>query len=457
MKKSFLANLFTSGYDERTDMNERLIITGGKPLVGKVKIRGSKNAATKMMVASILTEEPCAIENIPFSGDFDITRELCAAIGSEIEVGNDHRCVIVTEEIRNPRVSAFSRRNRIPILALGPLLHRQGAAEVPVLGGCPIGHRPVNFHLDALSAMGVRIERREQSYFAEAPNGIRGADIRLPYPSVGATENILLTAVCAQGKTVIRNAAVEPEILNLIEMLSGMGAAISVLAEERLITIKGVGRLRGVSARVMPDRIEAVSFAAAALATGGEVVISDIADTPVSFLGAFLGQLEEIGAECKVLPEGILFRGQKPYRPIKIETAPHPGFMTDWQQPFSVVLTQAEGESVIHETVFEDRFGYVKDLNRMGALITVSDECPEGKPCRFSGHTFNHTARLRGRTPLRGSEMRMTDVRAGMAHIIAALAAEGESVISGVEHLDRGYERIDERLRALGADITRIH
>lgn len=433
-------------------MGSKFLIRGGRALEGDVLIRGSKNAAPKMMVASLLTDEPCFIENIPVSAEIDITRELCEDIGSEVAFPEDHSCRIETKEVKTSLVPELSRKNRIPILALGPLLHRSGSAEVPVLGGCPIGHRPINFHIEALNKMGVRVERRERSYFAEARE-IHGAQIEFPFPSVGATESVILTGVLAKGKTIIKNAAVEPEILNLIDMLKTMGSAIEVKAESRLIRIEGVDKLRGVRVRVMPDRTEAVSFAVAALATHGNIFLQSVEEEP---LRAFLTKVREVGGKFEAKNEGVRFWGGGSYQASFIETSPHPGFMTDWQQPFCVLLTQAEGSSIIHETVYEDRFGYTKDLGRMGARIEVSDECPESSRCRFFGKTFNHSARITGPTKLKGTEITMTDIRAGMAHIIAALSAEGESVISGVEHIDRGYEKVDERLHALGADIRRV-
>lgn len=432
-------------------MPEKFVIHGKKPLRGEVEIRGSKNAASKLMVASLLTEEPCTVENVPLSLETDITKELCETIGSRV-VMEGRSYTISTPEVKNSLVSQLSRRNRIPILALGPLLHRAGVAEVPVLGGCYLGHRPINFHVEALNKMGVRVERRENSYYAEAKK-VHGAEIDFPYPSVGATENVLLAAVLAEGTTVLRNAAVEPEILNLVEMLASMGAKISAVTEERKITIDGVSKLLGARIRTIPDRNEIISFASAALATEGDVSLIDARPEHIT---TFLKKLDEVGGKYEISEKGIRFFGKKPYHAVKVLTGPHPGFMTDWQQPFSVLLTQAGGESIIHETVYEDRFGYVKDLKRMGAEINISDECLGGEPCRFFGQTFNHIARISGPVELKGTDITMTDIRAGMAHIIAALAAEGESVISGTEHIDRGYERIDDRLRALGADIKRV-
>jgi len=432
-------------------MDESFLIRGGRPLSGTVPVRGSKNAATKMMVASLLTEDPCVIENVPHSSDVDITRELCEQIGSHIS-WEDRVMSLTTPMVKNSLVSHLSRRNRIPVLALGPLLHRSGVAEIPVLGGCPIGHRPINFHIEALNKMGVRIERRENSYYAQADE-IHGEEIIFPYPSVGATENIILAGVLAQGKTIIKNAAVEPEILNLVAMLTMMGADIEVAEYQRILRINGVKKLGGARIRVIPDRNEVVSFATAALATQGDITIPEVIS---EHLLSFLEKVKEIGGHYEEKNNSMRFWGTGPYCATTIQTSPHPGFMTDWQQPFCVLLTEADAESIIHETVYEDRFGYTKDLKRMGAHVEVTDECLDGTPCRFFGKMYHHSARIKGPVKLSGTDMVMMDIRAGMAHLIAALVAKGESRISGIDHIDRGYEKIDERLRALGADIKRI-
>ncbi len=433
-------------------MDSVFFIEGGIPLAGSIAVRGSKNAASKLMMASLLTDEPSTIENVPMSAEIDITRELCEKIGSAVSVVGDHEIRISTPEVRTSLVPELSRKNRIPILALGPLLHRAGVAEVPVLGGCPIGHRPIDFHVAALREMGVEIERREHSYYAEAKE-IRGADISFPWPSVGATENVILAAVRAKGKTRIENAAVEPEIMNLIEMLRAMGAKIFADESTRCIEIEGVSSLGGARIRVMPDRNEIVSFATAALATGGSVYIEEIEDR---YVRAFLRSLNEIGAGYEKEGNGIRFFKKGPFGPATIKTEPHPGFMTDWQQPFLVVLTTAEGISIIHETVYEDRLGYTEDLRRMGAYIEVSDACPAGSECRFFGGGHKHVARITGPAKLKGTRMRISDLRAGMAHVLAALAAQGESILEEIHHLDRGYEKIDERLCAIGARIRRV-
>jgi len=430
----------------------KFIINGGKKLEGEIKLLGAKNAATKMMVASMLTSEPCTLINFPDIGDVRITEELCRSFGSEIK-REENTLRIHTPEIASATAVSLSRRNRIPILALGPLLARVGKAEIPILGGDRIGPRPVDIHIAALTAMGARIEVLPDRYIAAARGGLRGARINLRYPSVGATENTVLAAVLASGRTVIRNAAVEPEIIDLVKMLQKMGAIIE-FGTDRVIYIDGVKKLRGVKHSVLPDRNEAVSFACLAVATGGRILARDARQED---LMTFLNVLRKIGGEYEVTGDGVAFYRPKdqPLRPLNIETDTHPGYMTDWQQPLAVLLTQADGISTVHETVYEDRFGYARDLNLMGAEIKVEARCLGELPCRFKNKEFNHGATILGPRPLRGANLVVRDLRSGIAHVIAALAADGESVIDGVEEIDRGYERIDERLRALGADIIR--
>ena len=433
-------------------MMESFVINGGVPLFGEVEIRGSKNAAPKLMLASLLTSEPCVIKNVPLSLELDIARELCERIGSKVEIDTHTReCRMTTSAISNSRVLELSRKNRLPILAFGPLLHRTGIAEIPVLEGCPIGHRPINLHLKALKKMGVFIQRRAQSYYASAKE-IIGADIHLAYPSVGATENILLTAVLAKGKTSITNAAIEPEIINVISMVNAMGAKVSYDIASRTIKIQGVKTLHGVNVVSMPDRNEIIAFASAALATKGDILIRDI---NADHIEIFLAKVSQIGGSFEITPKGIRFWGKGAYQSTAITTAPHPGFMTDWQQPFCVVLIKAHGGSTIHETVYEDRLGYIKDLARMGANIEVTDECI-GERCRFFGKHYEHSAVINRIATLKGTDMTMSDIRAGTAQIIASLCAKGTSTIREIHHIQRGYENFDGRLKMLGARIKRI-
>lgn len=418
---------------------------------GELAPSGSKNAATKMMVASLLTDEECILENFPQIGDTDITKELCKTVGSSVEI-EKNICRIKTPKILTSKVTDLPRRNRLPILALGPLLARTGKAEVPILGGDRIGSRPVDIHLSSLASLGAKIEITESSFKAKAPGGLHGAKIHFHYPSVGATENTILAAVLAKGRTVIENAATEPEIIDLIKMLQKMGAIIE-LGANRAIYIDGVDKLYGVKHKIISDRNEAVSFACLAVASGGRVKIKGISQ---DHLITFLNALRRIGGKYQVEEDGIIFWKGSGLKSAEIETDTHPGFMTDWQQPFTILLTQSDGISFLHETVYEDRFGYVNDLNLMGANIKILTKCIGELNCRFAGKNFYHSAIIEGPTKLQAQNIKVRDIRAGIAHVIAALVADGKSQIEGIEEIDRGYERIDERLKSIGADIKRI-
>ena len=430
----------------------RYIVKGGKPLSGAIEVSGAKNAATKMMVASLLTEEPVMLKNFPAIGDTAITRELCELIGSKISLRGSE-LTIETPEIKENNIMALSRKNRIPILVMGPLLLRSGAAEVPFLGGDKIGGRPVDLHIEALRLLGAEIETTDSGYRASARDGLRGAVINLKFPSVGATENVLIASVLARGKTILKNAALEPEVIDLVKMLQTMGAKIEI-APERTVHIEGVPRLHAATYAVMPDRNEAVSFACLAMATGGDILVKRaVREHLTAFSEVIAGQM---GAGYEILREGIRFFGNKSIRPVIIETSPHPGFMTDWQQPLSVVLTQADGTSSIHETIYENRFDYTGDLIAMGARVKIFSDCGGFPPCRFANGNFRHRAEISGPTRLYGGRFFVHDLRSGMANMIAALSADGESEIENAEEIERGYERLDERLRALGAEIKSV-
>jgi UDP-N-acetylglucosamine 1-carboxyvinyltransferase len=429
----------------------KIKVGGGKPLSGEVVLAGAKNAATKMMVASILSESAVVLERFPRIGDTDITAELCEKIGAKIEYEPGF-VRLYTPRIKECRVTGLSRRNRLPILALGPLLARVHEAEVPILGGDKIGPRPVDLHVNALRALGAEIEVTPTSYIGRAPNGLRGAEITFPFISVGATENVILAAVLAKGKTKIFNAALEPEVIDVIKLLQKMGAIIE-LGSNRDIYIEGVERLHGAVHSILPDRNEAVSFACLALGTRGNILVKGARQ---GHLITFLNVVRRLGAEYEVKEDGIRFWRNGELKPLREETAEHPGFMTDWQQPLAVILTQAEGTSEIHETIYEDRFGYAEDLNRMGAKISVFKDCGDFGKCRHAGKGFNHRATIAGKTSLTGTNLVVRDLRAGMAHVLAALMADGVSEIDNIEELKRGYENIEERLKKLGADIKEI-
>lgn len=431
-------------------MSKLLKIRGGRPLHGEVRVAGAKNAASKMMIASLLTAEEVVLDNCPDIEEISITTEICAAVGAHV-MRDGQRVSLTTPKVTSTKVAKLSRTNRISILALGPLLHRLGEAEVPRVGGDAIGPRPVNYHIDALEQMGAHVEELEHGYKATlGPRGLHGTLICLPYPSVGATETIILAAVLAKGRTRIENAAIEPEVVDVVKMLQQMGAIIEFGAN-RTITVDGVERLRGVHYNIMPDRMEAASWANAAIATGGEITVKGARQAD---LGTFLNTIRRMGADFEVDDHGITFRrGRNGLVGIELETDTYPGFMTDWQQPTVVSLTQAKGISVVHESVYEDRFGYTEDLRRMGADIGVFSKCLGELPCRWRNRSLRHSAVIKGPTPLTAAAIEIPDIRAGMAQVIAALVAEGESQLTGVHHLERGYERLWDKLRALGADF----
>lgn len=430
-------------------MINSLTITGGQPLRGEVAVSGAKNAATKMMIASLLTDQPVTLHNCPRIGDVDITAEICRVVGAKVEF-NGGSVRLHTPKIVTPAVKRLPVRNRLSVLALSPLLHRAGKAAVPAVGGDLIGPRPVNFHLEALRQMGATIDETAKGYKAQAPR-LQGAAIDLPYPSVGATENIILAAVLATGRTYIKNAAIEPEIIDLIKMLQQMGAIIEFRAN-RTIIVDGVDRLSGVEYTIMPDRMQAASFGLMAIATGGDILVKGARQDDLMTL---LNTVRRIGATYSIEADGIRFRRDGGLLVgVEVETDTHPGFMTDWQQPLVVLLTQAEGMSVVHETVYEDRFGYTETLGKMGASIKVFNKCLGELPCRFSGQGQNHSAVIKGPTPLHAADIVIPDIRAGMAHVLAALVAEGSSKLTGIEHLLRGYEDLLGKLTAVGADFT---
>src|SRR6266545_1767541 len=404
-------------------------IEGGTPLSGTIRAGGAKNAATKQILASLLADEEVVLHNVPNIGDVAITIEICRALGAEIEWSSQDTLHVRAANLRDVDVPvAFSGLNRIPILLFGPLLHRHGRAAVPLLGGDDIGARPIDFHLDALRRLGATVELDGQTWRAQAPR-LKGALIDLPYPSVGATESALLSSCLAEGTTVIRNAAVEPEIMDSVLLLQKMGALIAVEVD-RTIVVEGVPRLHGAEHGMLADRIEVASFAAAAVATDGEVFIEGAEQATIM---AFLNALRRVGGEFEVRPEGIRFYRGADLTSIALETDVHPGFATDWQQPFVVLLTQANGLSVIHETVYERRFGYTSVLREMGATIELYNTCLGAKACRFRYGDHPHSCLVQGPTPLHGTSMQIPDIRAGFSYVIAALVGNGASTIDGAQ------------------------
>ncbi len=425
-------------------------IIGGRQLQGTVSVAGAKNAIGKQLVASILTDEPCILSNVPRITEISTILEMLENVGTTHEWLNESTLRVQTAYIASTVVNQkYSGFNRIPILLLSPLLHRAGEVTVPTVGGCKIGPRPVDFHINALEAMGATIIVEDERYRATTRE-LHGTTIRLPYPSVGATENIIIAAALARGTTVIENAAVEPEVIDTILFLQKMGALIQVDVDRRVI-IEGVPKLHGVGHRAMTDRIEVASFAAAALATDGCITVRNAQQ---EHMISFLNTLRKAGGDYTVDEQGItFFRRERTLRGTHIETDVHPGFMTDWQQPFVVLLTQAHGVSVVHETVYENRFGYTQALCQMGADIDLSTACLGSKPCRFLNRDHLHSCIVRGPTKLHGANITIPDLRAGFAYLIAALVAEGVTELRGIRYIERGYADVPEKLRAIGAAV----
>ena len=420
---------------------DRIAITGGARLLGEIPISGAKNSAIKLMAASLLTDEPLRLTNMPRLADTRFLARLLRRLGADVteqDGADGAETILHTREI----VSAFAsydlvRQMRASFNVLGPLIARTGHAKVSLPGGCTIGARPVDLHLEALRALGASIDLHEGYVYAQAPRGLRGAEIVFPFVSVGATEHAMLAAVLARGETVLKNAACEPELGDLADCLNAMGAKVEG-AGTSTIRIQGVERLHGASHSVIPDRIETGTFALAAAMAGGEVRLTR---TRGDFIDSLLNKMVEAGVEVTRHDDGMTIkRDGARLQAVEIETDPYPGFATDLQAQFMALMTLADGESVIKETIFENRFMHAPELTRLGADILVS----------------GGEARVRGVGALEGAPVMATDLRASVSLVIAALAARGETVVSRVYHLDRGFERLEEKLRACGADVRRI-
>ncbi|OIH97101.1 MULTISPECIES: UDP-N-acetylglucosamine 1-carboxyvinyltransferase [unclassified Curtobacterium] len=433
--------------------SDEIVIRGGKPLVGRIEVRGAKNLATKAMVASLLGDTPSILKDVPDISDVKVVRGLLEVHGVRITDPARGELILDPSNVESAHfaeIDAHAGSSRIPILFCGPLLHKLGEAFIPDLGGCRIGDRPIDFHLDALRAMGAVVDKQVNGIHLTAPDGLKGAYIELPYPSVGATEQVLLSATLASGVTELRNAAIEPEIMDLIAILQKMGAIVSV-EPNRVIFIEGVESLRGYTHRAINDRNEAASWASAALATDGDIFVEGAKQQE---LMTFLNVFRKVGGGFDIQEDGIRFyRERDVLQPVVIETDVHPGFMTDWQQPLVVALTQAEGQSIVHETVYENRFGFTDALNEMGADIVVHKEGLPGHDRRVARRPFEQAAVITGPTKLHAANVRVPDLRGGFSHLIAALTADGESHITNVGIISRGYEHFIPKLRKLGADF----
>jgi UDP-N-acetylglucosamine 1-carboxyvinyltransferase len=432
---------------------DTVIFEGGKPLVGEVSVRGAKNLVTKAMVAALLADTPSTLKGVPVISDVAVVRGLLEAHAVTVTEDIDGELVLDPRGVKSAHfaeIDAHAGSSRIPILFCGPLLHQLGEAFIPDLGGCRIGDRPINFHLDALRAFGAELEKSYEGIRLKAPQRLVGAKVDLPYPSVGATEQVLLTAVRAKGVTELTNAAIEPEIIDLIAILQKMGAII-VVEPNRTIVIEGVESLQGYDHRAIADRNEAASWAAAALATRGDIYVRGAKQQD---LMTFLNVYRKVGGLFDIDDEGIRFRHPGgSIAPVVIETDVHPGFMTDWQQPMIVALTQAEGRSIVHETVYENRFGFTDALVQMGANIEVYKEGIASITRRVPRRPLEQAAVIAGPTPLRGANIRVPDLRGGFSHVIAAVAAQGTSEVSNIGIISRGYEHLLQKLDGLGVSF----
>ena len=420
---------------------DRIAITGGARLKGEIPISGAKNSAIKLMAASPLTEDALRLTNMPRLADTRFLGKLLQRLGTEVVEADGEdgpETLLRTREI----VSGFApydlvRQMRASFNVLGPLLARTGQAKVSLPGGCTIGARPVDLHLKALEALGARIDLHEGYVYAQAPGGLKGDQIDFPFNSVGATEHAMLAAVLARGETVMTNCACEPEMVDLADCLNKMGAKVSG-AGTSTITIEGVTSLHGATHAVMADRIETGTYAVAAAMAGGEVRLTR---TRSDLIQALIDKMVEAGVEVIPHNDGLTVRRNGALlKAVEVETGVYPGFATDLQAQFMALMTLADGESVIKETIFENRFMHAPELMRLGADISVQ----------------GGEARVRGVGALEGAQVMATDLRASVSLVIAGLAARGETVVNRVYHLDRGFERLEEKLSACGAQIRRL-
>jgi UDP-N-acetylglucosamine 1-carboxyvinyltransferase len=418
---------------------DKLIIRGGQPLLGTVRVSGAKNAALPCMAAALLTDEPVILENIPQVRDIQTTRNLLAAMGAEVELGYGrahHRTTIHSENIASPEASyELVKTMRASTLVLGPLVARCGRARVSLPGGCAIGSRPIDLHIKGLEQLGAKITQ-DHGYVEATASRLKGTEVVFDKITVTGTEDLLMAAALAEGETILQNCAREPEVADLANLLNKMGAKIEG-AGTPTIRVKGVSKLNGAKHRIIPDRIEAGTFLIAGAMTGGDL---NIAGCDPAHLDAVLSKLKEVGVKTKSNCDSVRVMGDNPFTAADITTEEFPGFPTDMQAQFMALATQAEGASIITENIFENRFMHAQELVRMGASIKI-----EGR-----------RAIVRGKTPLSAAAVLASDLRASASLVLAALVADGETIIDRVYHIDRGYERIEEKLKGVGAEIKRI-
>ena len=418
---------------------DKLVIRGGEPLLGTVRVSGAKNAALPCMAAALLTDEPVILENIPQVRDIQTTRNLLTAMGAEVELGYGrahHRTTIHCQNLATPEASyELVKTMRASTLVLGPLVARCGRARVSLPGGCAIGQRPIDLHIKGLERLGAKITQ-DHGYVEATAARLRGAEIVFDKITVTGTEDLLMAATLAEGETILQNAAREPEVADLAALLNKMGAKIQG-AGTPTIRIKGVTKLKGAKHRIIPDRIEAGTFLIAGALTGGDL---NIANCNPSHLDAILSKLKEAGVKTRSTADSVRVMGDNPFTASDLTTEEYPGFPTDMQAQFMALATQAEGTSIVTENIFENRFMHAQELVRMGANIKI-----EGR-----------RAVVRGKTQLSAAAVLASDLRASASLVLAALVADGETIIDRVYHIDRGYEKIEEKLKAVGAQIRRI-
>ncbi len=417
---------------------DRIRICGNKSLKGKIQISGAKNSALPLITATLLTDQAVVLENVPALADIVSMSELLMQFGTKVEPDLSHNRIRLQTTTATNLVASYDivRKMRASILVLGPLVARYGQAKVSLPGGCAIGTRPVDIHLDGLRQLGAEIELAEGYIIAKAPKGLTGADITMPVISVTGTENLLMAATLAKGQTRLINAAREPEIIDLANCLIAMGAKIQGAGSDT-ITIDGVSSLKGTTYRVIADRIETGTFAIAAAITGGDLLLKD---SSLDLIPGFSAQLQKAGVLLDQVGTNIHVRAPNGIHGVDVMTEPFPGFATDLQAQMMALMAVCHGASMITETIFENRFMHVPELCRMGANITV----------------HGSSALIRGVSQLRGAPVMATDLRASVSLVLAGLAAEGETIVHRVYHLDRGYERIEEKLNACGAVIERL-
>jgi UDP-N-acetylglucosamine 1-carboxyvinyltransferase len=418
---------------------QKLLIKGGKKLSGEVVISGSKNASLPIIISSLLFDDSVQFENVPKVKDIYTLINLIKVLGREVEFNEDKEVLKISKKNKEKYLAPYAimKTMRAGVLVLGPLLAKFGKARVSLPGGCSIGARPVNLHLDALKKLGAKINVKNGYIDASAPKGLSGANIKFPLISVGATESIIIAAVLAKGVTKISNAALEPEIVDLIKFLNKCGGDIQYNSKRKII-IKGVKFLYPTRHRIIPDRIEAATYAIAALITNGKLLIKNVNN---DHLENIFNVLRKIGANIKTFKDSFIIFKKNQLKPFKITTKPYPGFPTDMQAQFMALATQIKGSSVINEEIFENRFLHVSELMRMGADIEIKKQ----------------KAIIKGIKNLNGAEVMATDLRASVSLVLAALSAKGTTTINRIYHLDRGYSKLEKKLNLCGADVRRVN